>query len=93
MIDLVPLCSLADLDRFKLMCQDAIDAGELEKLKKFPIINARDLKRRQKEAEKEEIEAEKAAKSSKSGIGKGKKDGNLDDLKQMMMASQKVLYY
>lgn len=88
MIDMIPLCSLSDLDRFKLMCQDAIDSGELEKLKKFPIVSARDLKIRREVEERERKEAEKSTYLAKGE--KADKGGGLDGLKQLMRAGQKV---
>ncbi|KAI8922948.1 hypothetical protein BC831DRAFT_385591, partial [Entophlyctis helioformis] len=68
-IDLVPLSNLYDIDRFQTLIQDAIDAGEVEQFKKFPIINQRELARRRAQLEKEaraDLSAESSGVSSLS---------------------------
>jgi DnaJ family protein C protein 9 len=64
-IDHVPLCSLDDLERFETLIQDAIEAGEVEKFKKFPTVNKRDLAKRKSQAKKEAAEANKLQKEKK----------------------------
>jgi hypothetical protein len=50
---------LDDLERFETLIQDAIDAGEVGKFKKFPTVNKRDLAKRKSQAKKEAAEANK----------------------------------
>jgi DnaJ family protein C protein 9 len=64
-IDHVPLCSLDDLERFEVLIQEAIDAGEIEQFKKFPTINKRELAKRKAQARKEAAEAKKLRKDKK----------------------------
>ncbi|KAJ3362999.1 hypothetical protein HDU91_003173, partial [Kappamyces sp. JEL0680] len=86
MIDHVPLCTLDDIERFKDMCQHAIDHGELEGLKKFPHISSRELKKKQAAANQEAKEAAKVKKNSK---GKAKEDAGLGALVAAMQQNAK----
>ena len=92
MIDHVPLCSLDDLDRFKIMCQAAIDAGELEKMKKFNQIKERELKKKRAALDKERGIAEKVTISAKKKNRKNNQneEASFDEMKQLMLKGQQV---
>ncbi|KAJ3268120.1 DnaJ sub C member 9 [Terramyces sp. JEL0728] len=53
MIDHIPLSNYDDLDRYKEICQLAIDQGELSVYRQFPKINQKELKKRKTRLEKE----------------------------------------
>lgn len=61
LIEHVPLSTLADLDRFQKIIQDAIDAGTVPLIKPFPKINKKELAKMQREMEQEAKEAEEIA--------------------------------
>lgn len=90
MIDHVPLCSLDDLDRFKSMCQSAIDTGELEKMKNFPKINERALKSKRAALKKERGLVEEASDAAAKKKGKKNSTKNVEDLKELMIQGQKA---
>ena len=90
-IDSVPCSELEDLDRFHDMIQAAIDAGEVQEYAKFKKVPARELKKRQKAAQSEAKQAEKALAELKAK-NHAESDENLDadaELKAMIQQKNK----
>jgi DnaJ homolog subfamily C member 9 len=59
MIDKIPLSTLDDIDRFIVICKDAIQQGEVQQFKLFPTISKSKLIKKKKQAEKEKEECRK----------------------------------
>ncbi|KAH6559915.1 hypothetical protein BASA50_009005 [Batrachochytrium salamandrivorans] len=92
-IDSVPLSTLDDIDRYRIQIESAIESGEVEKFKNFPLINPRELAKRRAQDMREAKEVEKEAVSTaKKGKGKGRRKaadssvGDEDALANMIMA-------
>nr|KAJ3422177.1 hypothetical protein HK105_000845 [Polyrhizophydium stewartii] len=72
-IDVVPLSTIDDIERFKVIIQSAIDSGEVEHFKRFPQVSPRELARRRSQLKREAKEVEAAQAAGASGDSSSKK--------------------